>query len=112
LSLGVPVKWLGNKKVFAEDALNDLKMLIGVICLAVGLLSLHLVSKDSTRWLVGALNAQLSIEHVCCAIAVIKPLFFFFGALFKEYFPQHILFLFVGVIVADIIIVWLVEDRI
>ena len=42
LLLLAAVKWLRNEEIFTEDSLNDLQMLVGVICLAESLLASHL----------------------------------------------------------------------
>ena len=82
LHLGVPVKRLRHKEVLAEDFFDDLKVLIGVVCLAV-LLVVH-VSIESVRRLVGTMDTKLTVEDAS-AISVVEAFLFFFCTLLEEH---------------------------
>lgn len=109
LLLLTAVKWLRNEQVFAENSLNNLQMLIGVICLAESLLARHLAGScvHMTIWTWSSLARILSIrEH---GTSIVKSLFFFLCALLEEYLPKDIFLFLVLIIVLYVVIVWLIE---
>ena len=103
------VKWLRNEQVFAENSLNNLQMLIGVICLAESLLARHLAGScvHMTIWTWSSLARILSIrEH---GTSIVKSLFFFLCALLEEYLPKDIFLFLVLIIVLYVVVMGLID---
>jgi hypothetical protein len=94
LSLCTAIKWLRNKQVFAEYPLDDLKVLVGVICLAERLLPSHLAGSKQPIGTTSPTHSECSSVwiHLC---SVVQSLFFLLGTFFEKHLSQHIFLLLV-----------------
>lgn len=88
-------------------------MLVGVIGLTKRLLSGYVILTTGEHALgswCSIRSWELSVgEH---AATVVEPLLLLLGTLLEEYFPEHILFFLVGVVIFDVIIMRLIKNTI
>lgn len=105
LCLATPVERLRDKQVLAQDPLDDLKMLVWVVCLAEGLLPGDFTSSVDT-----SMASEAVAEHGC--LPSVQPLLLLLRTLFEEDFSQDVFLLFVGVVVLDVVVMRLVENAI
>ena len=106
------IKRLRHEEILTENSLDDLQMLVWIICLAESLLACHLtrscIHMTIRSW--SSLARKLSIwEH---STSIIKSLFFLLCALLEEYLPKDIFLFLVLIIILYVIIMWLIENTI
>ena len=91
-------------------------MLVRVVGLAQSLLSSSFIDTCIHRGLGHARSTDAAMPVLaawsCHGTAVVDALLLLFGALLEEDLPQDIFFLFVGVVILDIVVVGLVEDTV
>ena len=104
------VERLHNKQVLAEYALNNLKMLVGVVGLAEGLLSRHLILPINSI-IIGETYTRVHAVVIHLR-PTIQALFFLFGALFEKHFAEYIFFLLVRIIILYVVIMRLVKNAV
>jgi hypothetical protein len=106
LLLLTPVERLRDEKILTQNPLDNLQVLVWIICLAVGLLPCHLTW--SIKMAIGT-RRPLSIMAIVHLTAVVEPLLLLLGTLFEEHLSQHILLFLMRIVVFYIIIMWLVK---
>ena len=112
LLLLTAVKGLRHEEILAQNSLDDLQVLIGIIRLAEGLLARHLTRSciHVTIWTRSSLARKLPVgEH---GTSIIKSLFFLLRALLEEHLPKDIFLFLMLIIVLYVIVVGLIENTV
>lgn len=109
LCLAASVKRLRHKEVLTENTLNDLQVLVWIISLAESLLPCHLIGSIDSSMRSTKSTPSIGVDW---SLSTVQPLLFLLGALLEEDLAKHIFFLFVRVIVLDVVVVGLVEHAV
>lgn len=91
-------------------------MLVGIVGLAQSLLSGSFIDTSIHRALGHTWSSDAAMPVLttwtCHGTAIIDALLLLLGALLEEDLAEHIFFLFVGVVILDVVVVGLVEDAV